>query len=101
LKKIFLSIVIDFFTSRFKNDEDQTISLIIPFFGVILINSKDLKELSTKPNQNENQEIIMDVKFKVSPSLKELIHSKVNNKSGWIEEVFLLAIRKNLEDKLI
>lgn len=99
LKRMYMGMLMYFYLSE-ALDSDK-FQLVIPFFGKLVFDIKQLKEKINFPFQLENEEIEVDLKLKLSPSFKDIVKSHSEDKSVWIEDLFLITIRRNLEDKLI
>lgn len=99
LKKMFMGLLIYFYIYR-ALDSDK-FELVIPFFGKLIFDIEELKEKVNFPFQLENEDIEVNLKLKISPSLKDIVKSSIDNKSTWLEDLFLITIRRNLEDKLL
>lgn len=99
LKKMFMGLLIYFYIYR-ALDSDK-FELVIPFFGKLIFDIEELKEKVNFPFQLENEDIEINLKLKISPSLKDIVKSSIDNKSTWLEDLFLITIRRNLEDKLL
>jgi len=99
LKRMYMGVLSYFYLSE-ALDSDK-FQLVIPFIGRLVFDIKQLKEKINFPFQLENDEIEIDLKLKLSPSFKDIVKSHNENKSVWIEDLFLITIRRNLEDKLI
>lgn len=99
LKRMYMGVLMYFYLSE-ALDSDK-FQLVVPFFGKLVFDIQQLKEKINFPFQLENEEIEIDLKLKLSPSFKDIVKSHTENKSVWIEDLFLITIRRSLEDKLI
>jgi hypothetical protein len=99
LKKMFMGLLIYFYLYRAL--DSNKFELVIPFFGKLIFDIDELKEKVNFPFQLENEDIEINLKLKISPSLNDIVKSHIDNKSTWLEDLFLITIRRNLEDKLL
>lgn len=99
LKKMFMGLLIYFYLYRAL--DSNKFELVIPFFGKLIFDIDELKEKVNFPFQLENEDIEVNLKLKISPSLNDIVKSHIDNKSTWLEDLFLITIRRNLEDKLL
>jgi hypothetical protein len=99
LKKMYMGLLIHFYLNK-ALDQDK-FEMVLPFFGKLSFDIKEIKEKINFPFQLENQEIEVNLKLKISPSFKDMVKSHIENKSVWMEDLFLITIRRSLEDKLL
>ena len=99
LKKMYMGLLIYFYLN--KSLDSDNCQMVLPFFGKVLFDIKELKEKINYPFQLENEEIEINLKLKISPAFKDMVKSHIDNKSNWIEDLFLTTIRRSLEDKLL
>lgn len=99
LKKMYMGLLVYFYL--YKSLDQSKFELPFPFFGKLTFDMDQLKEKINYPFQLQNDEIEIDVKLKLSASLKDLVKSHLEKKSVWLEDLFLTTIKRNLEDKLL
>lgn len=99
LKKMYMALLVYFYLH--KSLEKDKFELVFPFFGKLIFDMDQLKEKINYPFQLQNEDIEIDVKLKISPSLRDMVKSHLDKKSVWLEDLFLTTIRRSLEDKLL
>lgn len=99
LKKMYMGLLVYFYL--YKSLDQSKFELPFPFFGKLTFDMDQLKEKINYPFQLQNDEIEIDVKLKLSASLKDVVKSHLEKKSVWLEDLFLTTIKRNLEDKLL
>lgn len=99
LKKMYMGLLVYFYLN--KSLDQSKFELQFPFFGKMIFDIDELKEKINYPFQLQNEEIEIDVKLRLSSSLKDVVKSHLEKKSVWLEDLFLTTIKRNLEDKLL